>query len=251
MRLPRGKRRVAAVLVLLLGVAATFAADPETQLDPDALRAFTADVAKDLAQVRKATVTKLPPVQVISKDEYRDAYVTKSLDFMWGGDYERALDIFRALGMIPADLKAKPFIERYAGLMSAAAYDFLGKRIIFPQTKPTRDVLVHELCHALQDERHDIAKLMRATGGSYDRILAVGALIEGEATNVQIRYSVGGSRFAAAFIPYETLRREARDRAEAIRQSWMRYLRDVPPNLIRTQSFVYDEGVLFVERLRR
>ncbi len=243
--------RAGAVLGVLLGIGPAFAGDPDPQLQPEALRQFARDVTKDLKRIRKQTLTELPPVAVITKKEYRETYIATTLDFMWGGDYERALEIFRATGMIPVDMKVKPFIERYASVMSAAAYDFLGKRIIFPQTKPTRGVLLHELCHAMQDERHNIAKLMRTTGGSYDKILAMGALIEGEATNVQLRYSLRRSRLLAGLIPYGTMRRETRKRAEAMRQRWMRWLRDIPPNVIRTQGFVYDEGVLFVERLRR
>ena len=103
----------------------------------------------------------------------------------------------------------------------------------------------------MQDEQHDILKLMRTTGFEFDRTLALGALLEGEAVNVQLRYTLGRSRVLAGLSPYGTLRKHARAHAEEIRQRWIRAMPDIPVNLIRAQAFVYDEGVLFVERLRR
>jgi len=236
--------------VALVSPVAT-AQDVVPDADATALRKFTEDTSKDLERVRGRTAKPLPPVKVIGRKEYLEEYVLKSVDFMWGGDFERSLDIFRALGMIPADLKTKPFLEKYGSRMTAAAYDFLGKRVVFPETDVNREVLVHELCHAMQDQRHDIAKLMRTTHGELDGILAMGALIEGEATNVQIRYRLGRSRLLGIIIPYGTLRKHARAEAEKLRRRIMRWMPDVPANLIRAQAFVYDEGVLFVERLRR
>jgi hypothetical protein len=153
--------------------------------------------------------------------------------------------------MIPRDLKAKPFLKKYGASMSAAAYDFLGKRILFPETAVARDTLVHELMHASQDQRYDIRKMVLSAGPDFDRMLALGALFEGEALNVQLRYAMGESRVIAGVTPYGTLREQARAQFETLRRRVMTWLPDVPPNIISAQGFVYDEGVLFVERLRR
>lgn len=233
-------------LGLLVCVSAAARAD-----EAGVLRKLTGETALELRRVRGKSLKRIPPVQIVSKEQYVEEYVLKTFDMTWGGDFERSLEIFKALGMIPADLQAKPFLRRYGAAMTVAAYDYFGKRILFPQPTVSRDVLLHELVHACQDQEHDIRKMMSASGFELDRTLAMGALFEGEATNVQLRYSMGRSRVLAGVLPYGTLRKEARARSEQLREHIMRRLGDVPPNLIRAQAFVYDEGVLFVERLRR
>ena len=218
---------------------------------PVDLRALVHETSRDLTRLRGATLKEIPPAGFIAPERYVEEYVIKTMDLMWGGDFDRSLEAFKALGMLPAELDAKPFLRRYGAAMTAAAYDFLGKRILFPRRRVSRDVLLHELVHAMQDERHDIKRLMLTAEGNLDRTLAMGALIEGEATNVQLRYSMGRSRVLAGLTPYGTLRKQARARAERIREQLYRVLPNVPPNLIRAQAFVYGEGVLFVERLRR
>jgi len=215
------------------------------------LRTLVEETSRELKRVRKKTLKGTPRVESISRERYVDEYVVKTLDFIWGGDYERSLAVFKVLGMLPTELEAKSFVRRYGAVMTVAAYDFFEKRILFPQTKVSREVLLHELVHAMQDEQHDIKKLMTATGFEFDKTLALGALLEGEAVNVQLRYRLGRSRVFAGITPYGTVRKESRAHFEEIRQRWMRWMPDIPPNLIRAQAFVYDEGVLFVERLRR
>jgi hypothetical protein len=208
-------------------------------------------MSDELTRIRRQSLGGIPPVEVVTPERYVEEYVIKTFDFTWGGDFDRALEVFRTLGMIPADLRAKPFLRRYGAALTAASYDFLERRILFPQTPLAEDVLLHELVHAMQDQRHDIRKLMLGTRFEFDRVLAMGALIEGDAKNVQLRYSMGKSRLLAGVIPYGTLRKEVRARSNAMREQLIAWLGDAPPNIVIVQSFAYDEGVLFVERLRR
>jgi hypothetical protein len=247
----RAHTRTICAFCLFASAIPAAAQDAKPLSEAEALRALTAEVAKELTVVRGASLEPLPPVERISREKYFEEYVLKSLNFTWGGDYERGLTVFKALGMIPADLEAKPFLRKYSAVLTAAAYDFLGRRIVFPETAVERDVLLHELVHALTDERHSIRKLMEGTQFEFDRILAMGALIEGEATNVQLRYRIGRSRVLMAFVPYGTLSDAAHRYFADLRARIVLWLPDVPPNIVHTQAFVYDEGVLFVERLRR
>jgi hypothetical protein len=211
----------------------------------------------DLLAVRGKTVKKVPPVEIVNGDEWTDGYVIPSFKRVMGENYADTLDLFKALGMIPEDLDADRFVRQWGTSLAIAAYDFLKCRILIPSrekgraAEPAPDTLVHEMTHALADQDYQIAKLMSAGRGSFDRAMAVGALIEGEATNVQIRYGLGGAGMFAGVIPYGTLRKEARARFDDIERQVIRWMPDVPPNIIRANRFLYDEGVLFVERLRR
>ncbi len=213
--------------------------------------ARVAEASADLAAVRKVALKAAPPVEEVSRERYVEEYVIPTLDQAWGGDFAKSLEAFKALGMIPQDLDARPFLRRYGAAMTAAGYDYLRKRILVPGDTLSRETLVHELMHASQDERHDLKALMAAARGNIDETLARGALVEGEALDVQLRHQMGPSRMAAGVVPYGTLRDEARAYFENLNRNAQAILPGAPPAVLRAQAFVYEEGVLFVERLRR
>ena len=217
----------------------------------DDVTALVARGVEDLQATRGVTLAKPPPVASVTKEQYVEEYVLPSIDFEWGGDFEKMIVLVKALGMVPQDLDAKTFLRRHATSMTSAAYDFLTKRILFPGTPMERAALLHELMHASQDERHDLKALMGAAAGNLDETLARGALVEGEALNVQLRFEMGPPRALAGVTPYGTLREQARDYFETLNRRVADWLPDVPPAVLRAQAFVYEEGVLFVERLRR
>ena len=231
----------ACALALLLGAAAP----------AEDLTALVGRAAEDLTATRKVTLKTMPPVKVVSQLKLVEEYVIPTLDAEWGGDFAKSLDVFKALGAVPKDLDAKAFLRKYGGCFTAAAYDFLQKRILIPGRVAEPSTLVHELMHASQDERFGIAKLMAPAKGNLDMTLATGALLEGEALNVQLRYQMGYARALAGVTPYGTLRDEARDYFEGVNRNACASVPDAPPAILRAQAFVYEEGVLFVERLRR
>jgi hypothetical protein len=73
-----------------------------------------------------------------------------------------------------------------------AFYSFQRHAVFLHQGRPfdafARVVLVHELTHALQDQWFDLLALARATAGDADRSRALAAVIEGDATRVELAY---------------------------------------------------------------
>ncbi len=236
-------RKTAAFVILALGVAATASADD--------LQILLGRAAEDLAATRKVTLKAVPPVRNVSQLKFVEDYILPLLNEEWGGDFDRSLDVFKALGLVPKDLDAKAFLRKYGACFTAAAYDYRAKSIFVPARDAARDTLVHELMHAAQDERFGIAKLMAPAKGNLDMTLAAGALLEGEALNVQLRFQMGYPRALAGVTPYGTLRDEARDYFESVNRNAVACIPDAPSAIVRAQAFVYEEGVLFVERLRR
>lgn len=81
--------------------------------------------------------------------------------------------------------------------LSAAAqpdgfYSYRRRAVFVPQGRPVdayaRVVLVHELTHALQDQNFGLAALTRAAAADPDRARALSALVEGDATRVELAY---------------------------------------------------------------
>lgn len=73
-----------------------------------------------------------------------------------------------------------------------AFYSYARHAVYLRQGRPVdayaRVVLVHELTHALQDQSFDLLGLSRAAAADADRARALAALIEGDATRVELAY---------------------------------------------------------------
>jgi hypothetical protein len=74
----------------------------------------------------------------------------------------------------------------------AAFYSYRRHQVLLRSDIPFdafgRVVLVHELTHALDDQTFDLLALSRAAAGDADRLRALDALIEGDATRVELSY---------------------------------------------------------------
>lgn len=73
-----------------------------------------------------------------------------------------------------------------------AFYSYRRHAVVLRQGRPidayARVVLVHELTHALQDQSFDLLGLARAAAVDADRSRALAALVEGDATRVELAY---------------------------------------------------------------
>lgn len=73
-----------------------------------------------------------------------------------------------------------------------AYYSYHSRTVYLRQGRPfdayARVALVHELTHALQDQSFDLLRLTRAAAADADRSRALAALVEGDATRVELAY---------------------------------------------------------------
>ncbi|MGH7295389.1 MAG: hypothetical protein ACRELB_10670, partial [Polyangiaceae bacterium] len=109
--------------------------------------------------------------------------------------------------------------------------------------------LAHELVHALQDQRWNLAERSRYRAGDGDRSEAVSALAEGDATSamfdVMIAKAAPGSNRSAADLPDDVF-------AEQIRAGMNEGPGASAPHVMRTSlAAPYIYGTLFVHALRR
>ena len=147
-------------------------------------------VLSGFAEARRGLRFRTPPeVRVVDAATYATivAEPITTADGVPAGDRaatRRAL----ALGHLPAvatdTAEAEPMPEAF--------YSFRRHAVFLRQGLPFdafgRVVLVHELTHALQDQSFDLLTLVRAAARDADRARALAAVIEGDATRVELAY---------------------------------------------------------------
>lgn len=104
--------------------------------------------------------------------------------------------LFSLLGLIPESYRYSECIVRAYANQAAAFYSSADKSFFVPSWIPADDsVLVHEATHALQDQHFDLSKIDRHPTIVADKVLAIGAMVEGDAMSVESAYvtSQGGA----------------------------------------------------------
>jgi hypothetical protein len=103
------------------------------------------------------------------------------------------------------------------------------------------ETLAHELVHALQDQRYDLATMLRYVPGEGDRLTAVHALIEGDATSAMLDVTIG-----SAFDISEAWFRRLLSASTALSPEGAA----TPPVLAASLTSPYADGFAFVQALR-
>jgi hypothetical protein len=181
--------RAAFFLLVLIVSSVAFSASADDMLDRD---------MKEVERIRHREFTAPVTSRTISREELPArlrAQMEKSLSYSFG-EYEQML---RALYLVdePVDDLMKVLLALLQSQV-LAYYDPDTDRFYFVSTPPTgmaaaipedlfRDsVVMHELVHAMQDQRVDLALLDRSLRDDWDGALALHAVVEGEATLVMM-----------------------------------------------------------------
>lgn len=190
------------------------------------------------AQIRQLAIQHPVGCQVMGQSEYLGrlmALITRDLTPERLALEER---LFKLLGFIPPSYPyARCLVESYAH-QAAAYYSADTKKFVIPDWIPPDDsVLVHEATHALQDQHFDLTTLDRSPTVVSDRSLALGALVEGDAMTVEMRFLSTQGRPPAAGVD------EKYRIAEQIECT-------LPPPLEDLFYFQYEFGSYFVARIK-
>jgi hypothetical protein len=187
------------------------------------------------------------PVAPVTREKFVGRYL-KDFTRVLGGE-ERAATASRLLvrlGILAEGTDLGEVLGRFLEGAVAANYDpETGNVSFLPGVPRSLQTMVHELVHALDDQHFDMKAQVASWGGSIDRALAYGALAEGDAQSVEVRFLTGG---ASAKQPLEQLRAMADGFATAIlRQKFGA----TPPAVVLAFKSQYLEGGIFAEALRR
>jgi hypothetical protein len=216
---------------------------PEEQAIIDALARVT-------EQTRELTFARPVPVQI--QDEAR---ISARLSAMIEEeDLEKATVVYAALGLIEAGLDLRRMIERLASEQVVGYYDPRASELVVREdvmsdrseaTGQAADVLVHELVHALQDQRLGLGEAFD-TDRDTDAENAFQGLVEGDATLAMIAYVV-----ATQGAPIDMLTQKPELLGELVESAPMHgmELESAPPIVRVTLVAPYFKGLMFAASL--
>jgi hypothetical protein len=247
-------RRLAAIAVLLLGVAivaflglrglgveigigqlerptpvaATPTAEPSASTDP--LIVF-AQIEDQVQFLRDLPAADIGPPEVQTRAELADTLP---------GLIDPPLDnaTLRALGLLSADQDIVALTNRLYIAQVLGYYDFDARRMVVVSdsglTAEARITYAHEYTHALQDAAFDSGAAFDAVAGQHDRELALLGLEEGDASVAMVLWAIGHL---------------SSDEMAGITDSPLPDMSGIPPWMVRLLEDPYLSGAAFVGQL--
>jgi hypothetical protein len=160
---------------------------------------------KKLEALRGEKFTRDVAVHYQSDADFR-AYMQKKLDAEYPPEKAQAdARLLSALGYLPAGFDLRAGLVEAMSSQALAHYDpatdaFYVLKTAMPASEIDAAVL-HELHHALQDQRHDLGTTMKPFESpdftDEDQVLAFRCLVEGEAFYLQLRFALEQQGMAA------------------------------------------------------
>ena len=194
---------------------------------------------REAAKIRELTpktpvpcvVRSRPEVETFLKDMIAEKFPRDTL--------EMEQLVYRAIGLVPDDYDYTHGIVQAYVQQIGGYYDPDRKLFVMLDTMPEKmqlPVAVHELTHALQDQRFNLSSFLDPAIRNNDELMARAALVEGDASAVMQDFmrSRGGSGNGGEIQspPSETVA-------------------TVPPALQRVLLFPYIQGLSFAHRVAR
>jgi hypothetical protein len=159
--------------------AAAFAQEPAVFAQID-------EMLTTLSEITGWKVQKKVPAETLGKDKFRQLVETSIKQSTSDKELHAEELALKMFGLVPEDFNlAQESADLYTE-QAAAFYDFRKKRLFLLETTTgdaeQRMAVVHELAHALADQRHSIGKYMKRGSPDDDATSARQAVTEGQAT---------------------------------------------------------------------
>lgn len=193
MNLRRSRLAVAAASLSVIWTACGRPSEGQDggRLDP-ALERRVEELLPQVVELSNLPANEVPAVRRSSRATL-ETYLLARLDAEYPGDtFDNLADAYRAFGLIPDTLDLRRLLVDLL-LEQAIGYYDPARDVLFIRDEvpeATLDaVLVHELVHALQDQRADLDSLVRGRTQN-DARSAAQASVEGHATVVMLAYQI-------------------------------------------------------------
>lgn len=243
------KRLLALSLLLAIATAPVAAQDPAAPKSDAALLQVLEAAKADAARLRGLPFLYDVPVRKITAGDFQKQ-MSRDIRrvFGEGDDLAHMEMLLRRLRVLPEDMSIHGLTTGFFPATVAANYDPTGKRISFLKTyrspETMKKLMVHELTHALQDQHFNL--MLRTFSGemTFDRLLALGALVEGDAEDIEKIYETNGMLLMT---PLEMIRKLG----EAGVEQYLKRMKGFPRGIARPFIFQYLDGLLFIETVKR
>lgn len=210
------------------------AAPPEGPTPPVIARAM-----RQLEQIRGFGFSHPVVAEAITQKEIVERYAAYLEETVPEDFYERRSRAWETIGVIPDGTSIREELLEFVGTQVIGYYDTLTGELVFIGTEdPTpleRITLVHELTHAIDDQRFGLEEIDRLGAECRDEELeAALAVVEGNATFFMLRW-------AQTFLTIEEQLQVGLDAATQEPPP-----SDIPPFIEALQLWPYDEGLRFI-----
>ncbi len=150
----------------------------------------------EVARLRGLDFTEPVPVRRVTQADVA-AYVRRALaEEMSERELKGFEKILKHMGLLDREADLADILIRTYSQQIAGFYDDKDKSfsVVANSGMPAgldAVTIAHELTHALQDQRYGLAKFRTSSEGNDDMTLALTALIEGDASDIMMRYGTG------------------------------------------------------------
>lgn len=239
--LRRDHWRVVAVAFMLLGGVLTPWGTARAQ-DDELTRQFD-EITQEVSDIRDLPVEEEVVEDFLPRDELRGQLFTDFEDDYPKAEREADQQLLAAFGMIPEGLDLGQlyldlYTEQIAGFYDPEANELFviaGEGELSALDEVT---YAHEVTHALQDQAYDLEAVRAPYEENDDALLAITALIEGDAVSVQLDYLLARPALLARYT------------VEAAQLGEMPRLDSAPPVIREALLFPYSAGQAFVAALQ-
>lgn len=218
-------------------------------MDADELRTLAQEAEAQAVKIRGIAPEQPVRTEVTSKDDVERYLVARIEDTDARAQLSDTARMLVAFGVMEPGTDLEGVLKGFIREQVAGYYDWEKKTLYVADWIPTflqRPTLVHEVTHALQDQRFDLGRFMEPIPGCTEPQAAIQALIEGDATLVM----------AEAMLPEGMQDGEATRLQATMMESMLSQmtnmpgLEDVPPVLRETFFFPYTAGLRLVSDVR-
>ena len=188
---PLPMKRITACLALAVLLAAAVCAQPAVERPDQQLFQEIEAIVADLGQITGLKLTKPLRHDLIGRNEVKQFLEQRIKEEVKPEELRAEELTLKKFGFVPEDFDLKQTTIELLTEQAAALYDYRKKRLyVLDSSSSTMQqvALVHELAHALADQRFNLEKFIARAGESDDGAMARLAVMEGQATWLMSEY---------------------------------------------------------------
>jgi hypothetical protein len=184
-------KRITAFFALVALLAAAACAQPAAGQDGKQLFQEIEAIVSDLGEITGLKPTKPLRPDLIGRDQVKQFLEQRIKEEVKPEELRAEELTLKKFGFVPADFDLKQTTIELLTEQAAALYDYRKKRLyVLDSSSSTMQevALVHELAHALADQRFNLEKFISRAGENDDGAMARLAVMEGQATWLMSEY---------------------------------------------------------------